>query len=700
MITAMITKLNILRLLLVLLALTAGVQAQDAMPPVAKTFATFMQRIASPESTTQIAAREEWQQYCFQLGQPGLERECAEACRTMLKAVQGAAGEHSGIGKLNSLFILRQIERLGDEESLAVLIQLLDNPDTDIAEAARKALVNNPSPKADSLLLARLKNAAHPANQLALIRTLGKRRNEKTVSALGEFLIHSDPEVMFTAAVALEQIGTSNADAALLAALNEKSVNALAHPILKRANRLAAQKNFEQAKTLVSKLRSIPQLQSQYQNAVVSCVLATTTQKPAALLEFLSNPLSVDSALAHIRDLSETEAAELVSRRTELPMPVQSRLLLSLAIEKRQSIGNWARQAAFHSTDKVTMISGINALGYIGTAKTVVNLLPLTVSNESQVANAAKKAITRLSDEKVNVRLISELQKSETSALTAKVIKDILNARRCLDLPDLVSADLTSDDQEVRNRARNVFNRLGTPQHIAMLLKSLNGIPRSEFSHLSKAVLSICRRIPDANRQAAPLIEAYPNAADKLKIEMLSLIGQIGGKQAGEFIEAKRASKVAFEADAAITALANWPNAEFAETLLKIASDTRDANQRIRAIRGLARVVVLPSSKFDDAAQLQHLSDAFELADRIDEKRLILDRAKAIDTIESFRFISPHLSTPQLADVAEKSLVQIARIPDLRGEYSEVPRSLQSIIAQTKNEKLRVRAQSYLAESP
>ena len=85
-----------------------------------------------------------------------------------------------------------------------------------------------------------------------------------------------------------------------------------------------------------------------------------------------------------------------------------------------------------------------------------------------------------------------------------------------------------------------------------------------------------------------------------------------------------------------------------AEELLEIASNGRSEAQRIRALRSLARACVLPIPERADGQRLLFLEQAMELANRPDEIELITDRAKAIRTVETLRFLMPTSTIPSI----------------------------------------------------
>jgi hypothetical protein len=116
---------------------------------------------------------------------------------------------------------------------------------------------------------------------------------------------------------------------------------------------------------------------------------------------------------------------------------------------------------------------------------------------------------------------------------------------------------------------------------------------------------------------------------------------------------------------AAVRALCNWPHAGVADKLLKLASDSENRTHRRWALRAYIRVVSLKSDRpaAETLAMLQH---AFNLANGADEKRLAIERASTVRTIEAVTWIEQFLDDPDLAQAACRSLVELAHHRFLR----------------------------------
>ncbi|MFC1693262.1 HEAT repeat domain-containing protein [Candidatus Latescibacterota bacterium] len=102
-------------------------------------------------------------------------------------------------------YICRQLWIIGSDISIPVLgkMLLMDKKTSDIA---RYALQENPSPKANKILLKAAKKA-EGLQLIGIINTLGERRDPSSVKTLDSFLDSPDKEVTQAAEAALVKIG-------------------------------------------------------------------------------------------------------------------------------------------------------------------------------------------------------------------------------------------------------------------------------------------------------------------------------------------------------------------------------------------------------------------------------------------------------------------------------------------------------------
>ena len=175
-------------------------------------------------------------------------------------------------------------------------------------------------------------------------------------------------------------------------------------------------------------------------------------------------------------------------------------------------------------------------------------------------------------------------------------------------------------------------------------------------------------RIADGDTQTIlPMINASNRSI------LVPLIGRIGGEKAFDFLMKMFETGNAPAKELAVKGMANLPNAEHAETLIAIASDPKMSQSgRIAALRAYIRVMSLPEDEIGievtDREKLDALKAAFDLAERDDEKNLVLDRLKAVRLPETLSFVLQFIDDPRYVDAATVTVLGLAHHDYLRKE--------------------------------
>jgi len=85
-----------------------------------------------------------------------------------------------------------------------------------------------------------------------------------------------------------------------------------------------------------------------------------------------------------------------------------------------------------------------------------------------------------------------------------------------------------------------------------------------------------------------------------------------------------------------------------------------------------------------------------ELASSEQQKALVLKRASAILSLETLRFVAPYMDQPEFAQVACKTVVELAHHKELRQpNKAEFDKALDKVIALSKDPVVLLRARRY-----
>lgn len=650
----------------------------------------------STDMDARLNAQTSWQNTCFELSRAEHEAIRVKACEQMCASLTSDRPLES------TLFILRQLERISGAESVATLQKLAAADSEIVADAARRVLQNNPSDSAYKALVEWINVATSDETKIDFIKSLGYRAEQKSESVLAEQLEKGTPAVRVAAAKALSRLDSVSATESIFAAWQNASgplVDQLVEPLIVSANRIAKSGKSVEAASIFRKV---------YQRSDNPAVRAAALNGQLindrkGAVELMVKTLNSDSileqqvAVGHVSELTLEGVTALLKSLPNIPPTGRASLLLALGADREKSALPAIEQAC-KSDDMSIRIAAVTALGHVGSSAHTQFLLELLSGNE-ELQTAASKSLAMMFDDEVDAILLKRLDGLKNQEQQEQLIS-ILSARSCPGLAQfIVDANaLVSPDAATRKRATGILNRLGGAEHIPALIISMAQIPASEKDSIEKTIVSICSRIPYADEQATPVANMYATASSEHRPSLLSVAGRIGGKAAGDFIDSKITSSSAAEKDAAITAICNWPDDSVIEQLMEIARSGDSAAQRIRAIRAIARVVVLPSSKHSLDEQLSLLQQAMKLATQDDERKLILDRAKAIGLLSTVDFMRQYLQSPTLGQQAESALVHLARIRELRQADQRIRVDLERAVKNSPDAKLRERAKQFLLE--
>jgi hypothetical protein len=113
-------------------------------------------------------------------------------------------------------------------------------------------------------------------------------------------------------------------------------------------------------------------------------------------------------------------------------------------------------------------------------------------------------------------------------------------------------------------------------------------------------------------------------------------------------------------------------------------------------VRAYTRVVSLPKQG-SDAERLARLQRAMAVAQCDDERAYVLERAAAVRTLDSLRFVLPYVDRPAMAEVACKSVAELAHHRELRDPHkAEFRPALEKVQRTCRDRLILERVKRYL----
>ncbi|MGB8854990.1 MAG: hypothetical protein WCC69_15660, partial [Pirellulales bacterium] len=207
-------------------------------------------------------------------------------------------------------------------------------------------------------------------------------------------------------------------------------------------------------------------------------------------------------------------------------------------------------------------------------------------------------------------------------------------------------------------------------------------------------VVAICTVNRDGQRAAGLFVDRFERSDEAVREKLLPALGRIGGPEALAVVDGLVADPGS--RSFGLRALTRWPDATVASRLLDLHAKATDPAEKEQLLGALIRIAPLPDNKLDDRQKLELLKKTMALCGSDAERARVLERANAIRTVETFRFLLPYLDDQALAEPACLSIVELAHHQKLRDAHKpEFTQALDKVIATTKNPELVERANRY-----
>ena len=628
--------------LLVLLACCAFAPA--AFAGVEQTVNDLIPKLAAQKVEDRYGPQMELQSLAAKAARPGAEVERAE-----LAKILAARAVDTTVPQPARVWIVRQIEYIGAAESVAALAKLLDAQDAELRECARRALEKNPDPAAGEHLRAALKQGGETAWRIGLIQSLGERGDPRAVALISGQL--SRKETALAAVSALGKIADPNAVTALWEAYDGRVAGA-ADGLIMAGNRLLSGGILKaSAKDIFKRLYLAGATQWGATQPAAKEPLAPVQVRSAALIGWAT--ADPDSARDFIEDALQQKQPELqfaaVTAATvalgkakvssalalllpKLPPTAKTCVLPALDASAENDI-----IAAAGDSEKMVQLAALERLGQIGGALSVPVLVKIASENASGRQKVAAGALTKICGPGVNSAIAKQAGEGDAAARAAAI--EALagrNDKGCL--PALVKY-ASEGDPVVSGAACAALGKLATDNE-------LEGLARLRLSGKAPGVEAALRAVASRSKDKAAVARKLIALARTVEAQQQAVLFEaltiLGGSEALATVSGATASPNDELRDAAIRALANWPDFPATQPLLAIAADPKAMRvHSVLAIQGVVRLVK-SSDKEPAGARLEAAVAAMKAANRDEEKRLVLSAfasvpdAKAADAIKPF----------------------------------------------------------------
>ena len=628
-------------------------------------------KLASEDPPTRQQARQDFENLCHQATRPGAAAERVALCKLIVERL----GEDTPLPA--RLWMLRQLANIGGAEVVPALSRLLVDADARVREHARRALEHNPAPQAGAALRGALAAVSDPDWRVALLNALAARRESANVGIFAPLVEDARPEVAAAALAGLAEMDNEPAAAALRKvwqagkgarrAVAAEGLLRIAHRWLTGGTRVA------QAERIFADLYRSDISDSLRMGALRGLCAADGEKTMPVLLHLVRGDdgrwagLAAELLVA-LPGGRDTNTAIVNAYEDAAANPHARALLLRVLGQRGGPEARHALRQALSSEQGEVRIAALEALRTQPDVAAVHDVLVRAAEGTGAERKAARETLAVMAVphergpavETVAGALLREAREGKTVPLRCEAIR-ALAARRCQEaLSPLMEL---SEDAGVPVRVA-AFQALGKLAGSAELPALLAGLRKSRDEQVrgaaEDAVVAVCGRSDDPRLRVQPVIREMKGTTGPARAAFVRVLGRLRGPQALQVIRATLHEQDEAAVDAAVRALAKWPDVEVCEDLLEIARSSPNETHRVVALRGYVRLVQRPNKR-PATETFEMLREAWKLARRDDEKRQVLGALGGAPCVEALELIEPVLRVETLRDEAAIAMIRVAR---------------------------------------
>jgi HEAT repeat protein/type 1 glutamine amidotransferase len=595
-------------------------------------------------------------------------------------------------------FICRKLSIIGTEESVPTLAAMLTAPRT--SDMARYALERIPGLAVDNALRNALDKTGGKV-KLGIINSLGQRGDSRAVGQLSKLFTDADREIAVAAISAVGRIGGGKA--VMMLERTRSKVAAELHPVWADAYLMCADKALAKG----NKRRALQIYRRMYVPAesvpiriaaLRGIIIATPHKGTAHIVDVLKgNDRQMQSmVIGLLREIPGTKTTKAIT--AELPnlsVSGQVQLLSALAGRGDRSALP-AVLGATKSSEVDVRVAAFSALGLLGNASTVDLLAKTAATAKGPEQQAARESLYRLGHPETNQKILDTIPRAD-SKIKVELIRSVGERNVSAGVDTLLKTAKDSDGT-VRLESLKVLRVITEPKNLPALIELLLNVQtETERKEAERSVAVVARKLREENRRAADVLTVLPKVTDVTsRCSLLSVLGKIGDDSALPMLRAALKDKDAKVQDAAIRALADWPEPSLIDDMRQIARTSDNQVHRALALRGFVRLIGLDSHRSPEE-KIRMYQEAMHLAPNENEKKAVLSALANIKTFAALQMAADYLDDEALQREAEVAVVRIA--DGTRGSHPQQTKVvLQKVSKISKDDSLRQQANKLIEQ--
>ncbi len=522
--------------------------------------------------------------------------------------------------------VCRHLRMIGSEMSVPVLEKMLIQKDT--SDMARYALEKIPGASVDNALIKGL--AKSDGNmRIGIISSLGQRKVPDSAPALGKLIHDSDPATAVAAAAALGQAANPEAARVLSKALGKTKGQLkvqVAASLLKCAEQFHAQKNLKSASGIYNKVLAAKMPVLLRQAAMKGKISTAGGDGRKIIIDVLKSSKSEmhSPAISMVRNIFDGSTIQQVCVLfPELPVTSQAHLLPVLSHYNEPSVLQVAITAT-ESKESVVRIAALKALGKLGDTSTLDLLTQCAARADGEEQTAARNSLWGLKGADTDQTIIVNLIRKSEPDIQLELIQSI-GERRINEGKSLLFDKIRSSNPKNRAAAIKALKEIAAPDDLPRLLNILLRVKsEKDQQEIQNTIAAVASKIPRQNRRTNAVrdkLESVETVKDRGAL--YRVLGKIGVNSTLPLLRKALTENNENIHDAAVRALADWPNDTPMDDLLQIAGRSTSTVHQVLALRAYVRMIEMDRYRSPEGAA-RSLKEALALSSRPEEKIMIL----------------------------------------------------------------------------
>ncbi len=602
----------------------------------------------------------------------------------------------------------KRLSVYGTEKSIPALIAMLSHPE--MGYYSRYALEPMPLDAVDEALREATKTQKG-MNLVGVLTTIGVRRDAGAVPFIAPLLADDDPEVVKAAYAAYGYIGTPECAEILKKAVGDfkpENEKAVCDAALGCANLLVDAGDLDAALSVYDAVIDSKARPFLKEGAIYNRIIARGADGADDLIRYLNSEDAgiFDAALQTIRllpgdnlppsSVNPGVCNAIVDEFHKFPPQRMGLILEALAGRKDDKSRKVALAIATTvETPEVVRVSAMHALGTLDIPEAVPALLVGAADNGGQgaVAEAAFRSLVFMTNADADAA-IAKAMTTAGNKINAAMIRIAKERRTAAATPQLWAIVKTANSP-LRGDAIDALGETATLKDLPETAGLLAGAKNDEEKNrITVALSAICARMPQQASFDTVIAIFNQSNSFEVKSAMIDLLKTIGGPAAVARVTEIALGTNARLVDKATQVLGTWDSpdtmTEIADSLLKVAKESRDERFRIRGVRGYIRLA--RQFSYPEDQRIAMIRTAFDTATRQEDRNLIFEIFARYPSVNMLEAAISYASEDGCLEQACAASVAVGA--KLQGRQPHAAEIMKDVIELTKNAETKTKAEA------